>query len=103
MKGTQSFAYGEDIQAPRGTRTMPYYFPVGHTAYNHVGADDNGNGVSTAGKLLGTVAVAAAAYHGYRRTGSIGWTIGWAVVGALFPIIAIPVAVAQGYGKKKGS
>lgn len=46
------------------------------------------------------VGTAAGAYHGYRRTGSVGWAIGWAVMGALFPIVTIPVALAQGFGKR---
>lgn len=40
------------------------------------------------------------AYHGYRRhNGSVGWAIGWGVLGGLFPIITTGVALAQGYGR----
>lgn len=48
---------------------------------------------------LALAGTALGAYHGYKRTESIGWTIGWALAGGLFPIIAIPVALAQGFGK----
>ena len=48
---------------------------------------------------LAVVGTAAGAYHGYKRTGSTGWAIGWALAGGLFPIITIPVALAQGFGK----
>lgn len=42
------------------------------------------------------------AYHGYKRNrGSVGWAIGWALLGGIFPIITIPVAFAQGYAKPK--
>ncbi len=50
------------------------------------------NGLGIAGTALG-------AYHGYKRTGSVGWALGWALLGGLFPIITIPVAYAQGFGK----
>ena len=48
---------------------------------------------------LALAGTALGAYHGYKRTESIGWTLGWALVGGLFPVIAIPVALAQGFGK----
>ncbi len=37
------------------------------------------------------------AYHGYKRNDSVGWAIGWALLGGLFPVIVIPVAFAQGF------
>lgn len=38
-------------------------------------------------------------YHGYKRNGgSIGWGLGWALIP--FPI-GTPLALAQGYGKRK--
>ena len=40
------------------------------------------------------------AYHGYARNSSIPWAIGWGILGGLAPIIVIPVAYAQGFGKK---
>lgn len=49
--------------------------------------------------LLSIAGTAAGAYHGYRRTGKIGWTLGWALLGGLFPIITVPVAIAQGFGR----
>lgn len=54
--------------------------------------------------LLGTVSMAASAYHGYKRNdvpgGSpIGWAIGWGALGSLFPLITPVVAVAQGYAE----
>ncbi len=41
------------------------------------------------------------AYHGYKRNDSVGWAIGWAMLGGLFPVIVIPVAYAQGIGERK--
>lgn len=52
------------------------------------------SGVAVAGTALG-------AYHGYRRTESVGWAIGWALLGGLFPFITIPVALAQGFGRRE--
>ena len=52
------------------------------------------SGAAVAGTALG-------AYHGYKRTESLGWAIGWALLGGLFPFITIPVAFAQGFGKSE--
>jgi len=41
-------------------------------------------------------------YHGYKRTEKIGWALLWGFFGALAPIVTIPVALAQGFGKRKG-
>lgn len=58
-----------------------------------------GNVWSMLASGLGLAGTGLGAYHGYKRTGSIGWAIGWALLGGLFPIITIPVAVAQGFGR----
>jgi hypothetical protein len=47
------------------------------------------------------LSTAGLAYHGYRRNNSIGWAIGWAILGGAFPIIGWPVAIAQGFGKPR--
>jgi len=55
-------------------------------------------------KAMGIVQVAGVvggAYHGYRRNKSVGWAIGWAIAGGMFPLITGAIAVAQGYGKPK--
>lgn len=53
--------------------------------------------------VLGLAGTALGAYHGYRRNrGSIGWAIGWGLLGGMFPVITVPVAFAQGYGKPAG-
>ena len=41
------------------------------------------------------------AYHGYKRNDSVGWAIGWGLLGGLLPIIVLPVAYAQGFGEPK--
>lgn len=43
---------------------------------------------------------AGGAYHGYKRNRSVGWAIWWGLMGALFPIFTIPIAIAQGFGKR---
>jgi hypothetical protein len=50
------------------------------------------------------VSIAAAialAYHGYKRTDSILWALFYGLAGREFPIEAVPVALAQGFGQKK--
>lgn len=44
---------------------------------------------------------AAGAYHGYKRNQSIGWAFVWALAGSVAPVITVPVAFAQGFGKPK--
>lgn len=46
---------------------------------------------------------AAGAYHGYRRTGSIGFALFYAGVGYINPPIGGAIMVAQGFGKGKGT
>lgn len=59
------------------------------------GITDSLNSVqSMAGLALG-------AYHGYKRTKSLGWTAVWAAAGSMAPLITGVVAVAQGFGKPK--
>lgn len=43
----------------------------------------------------------AMAYHGYKRTKSVGWALGWAAFGAIAPLIAPALAMAEGFGKPK--
>lgn len=40
------------------------------------------------------------AYHGYARNQSIGWALAWAAFGGALPILAIPIALAQGFGER---
>lgn len=57
--------------------------------------------VMMVGRALSIAGTALGAYHGYRRNrGSVGWAIGWALLGGMFPVITIPVALAQGFGKR---
>jgi len=51
--------------------------------------------------LLATASAAASAYHGYKRNDSVGWAIGWFVLGSLFPVVTPVVAIAQGFAKPK--
>lgn len=67
-----------------------------------VGATEESPRLAFRPSAVSMLAGGAAAYHGYKRTGSIGWAVGWALLGSLVPIVTIPVALAQGFGKKKG-
>jgi len=49
---------------------------------------------------LSLVGSALCAYHGYRRSrGSLAWTFGWFLLGGAVPFLAVPVALAQGFGQ----
>lgn len=60
-------------------------------------------GWSTIGGVLSVASAAFSGYHGYRRNNSIGWAIAWFTLGGIFPIFTPVVALAQGYGKRKGT
>lgn len=51
---------------------------------------------------LGFLSMPALAYHGYRRNNSIGWALVWGVFGSMVWPVTVPVAIAQGFGKRKG-
>jgi hypothetical protein len=73
-----------------------------------VGSADDTAAVATSAFLIAYYALSAAgtaigAYHGWKRDESVGWAIGWALLGGIAPFIVIPVAFAQGMSKKKGT
>ena len=51
--------------------------------------------------ILSTASMAACAYHGYKRRQKLLPALGWAFCGAVFPVLAPAIAVAQGFGKPK--
>lgn len=54
--------------------------------------------IAWVGSIAGT---GIGAYHGYGRNGgSVGWAIGWGILGSIFWPIVIPLALAQGLGKR---
>ena len=77
-----------------------YYVMNGVGAETDIGRVTPNKGVM-AWAALSTASMGVSAYHGYRRTQSIGWALGWAALGAMFPIITPTIAVAQGFGKRK--
>lgn len=50
---------------------------------------------------VAALSAGAMVYHGYKRNGSIGWAIGWGLLGLIFPIFTVPVALAQGFAKPR--
>lgn len=57
-------------------------------------------GVWISYSIISSVASVAGAYHGYKRNNSVGWAVAWFFLSGMFPLIAMPVAFAQGYAKK---
>ena len=55
---------------------------------------------ATAWSIAATASMAAGAYHGYKRNGSVGWALWWGLMGGMFPIITPVIAVAQGFGER---
>jgi hypothetical protein len=50
---------------------------------------------------LRTASAIALTYHGYRRTGSLVWALIYGLAGKWFPVGAVPIALAQGFGQRK--
>ncbi len=50
---------------------------------------------------VSTASAIALTYHGYKRTGSLVWALVYGLAGKWFPIEAVPIALAQGFGQKK--
>lgn len=57
--------------------------------------------ISPVWALLSTVSGAASGYHGYKRNKSVGWAVGWFLLGSIFPVITPTIALAQGFGKPR--
>jgi hypothetical protein len=51
--------------------------------------------------FVGALGALAAFWHGYKRNGSsVAWGIAWAGAGFWCPVVTIPFAVSQGYGRR---
>lgn len=73
---------------------------LGETPAEELANEQTNRNYVTFGWLVGTAGAIGGAYHGYKRNRSVGWAIWWGLMGALFPIFTIPIAVAQGFGKR---
>lgn len=67
-----------------------------------------GDDVAESGSVLDSSVVKTAlslgfAYHGYKRTGSVGWALAYVLLGRIAPVITGGVVLAQGVGQKKGT
>lgn len=66
------------------------------------GAGDGSGAGSLLWGLISTASMGLSAYHGYKRNdGSVGWAVGWGLLGGIFPVITPAIAFAQGLGEKK--
>lgn len=72
---------------------------------HYLGAGEPEPEAAPVGPSAGDVAKKAAAvaliYHGYKRTGSLALALLYGLAGRYVPTVAVPVALAQGFGKKK--
>ena len=60
------------------------------------------SGWKAAFAFAGLAGGALGLYHGWNRTHSTPWTVGWGFAGAIFPIVAVPIMLFQGFGKRGG-
>lgn len=57
-------------------------------------------GTYLAYSVLSMLGSTTGAYHGYKRNNSLGWALAWFVLGSMFPMVTIPVSLAQGFAKR---
>jgi hypothetical protein len=51
---------------------------------------------------VSTASMFALTYHGYKRSGgSLFWALVYGLAGRWVPVVAVPVAMAQGFGERK--
>ncbi len=53
--------------------------------------------------VIKTALALAYTYHGYKRTGSVAWALGYLIAGKVAPVVTGAVVLAQGFGDKKGT
>lgn len=65
-------------------------------------------GVQTVNSIQGaiygavsTVSMGACFYHGLKRNDSVGWGLGWAFLGGLFPVVTTLFALYEGFAVPK--
>lgn len=72
--------------------------PAGSTPLPVVAADDHSEALRLLSKAGGWAGSILGAYHGYKRNNSIGWAIGWSLLGGACWPLALPIMFAQGFG-----
>jgi hypothetical protein len=87
--GAKLIAYGVDPTRVRQALAM-----VGERLPFWLDPEKRKVGITVWG-VLGTISMAASAYHGYARNKSIGWALWWGLMGSLFPVITPTIALAQ--------
>lgn len=82
--------------------TTPYYAraPLGQTLpASSTAITVAPSPMASAWRVVSLLAGGALAYHGYRRTGSVGWALVWAIAGGIVWPAGIGIAMAQGFGR----
>jgi hypothetical protein len=51
--------------------------------------------------VASTVSMGACFYHGLKRNDSVGWGLGWAFLGGLFPVVTPLFALYEGFAVPK--
>ncbi len=89
---------GQVVHATDGT-ARPAGYDM-HSVWSHVGAERRGTifGIASLALISGVIS----GIHGWNRdkTSIAAW--GWFTLGSMFPVITPVVAIAQGYGKRRG-
>jgi hypothetical protein len=107
VEGLQNLKYEQEmnkkipVEANRYTEINPLS-PLFRDKKAKFGFGNFGEGSSTLGTATWIAMSASNAYHGYKRNGnSIGWGLGWLVLG--FGPIGLVVSLVQGWGQPSDS
>jgi len=95
-------SFDEQLRAMRASGFAPPQRVMEYADGSRSGISPPGGAIRTVWYVASLASSAVAGYHGYKRNGgSVGWAIGWFLLGGLFPVIVPTIAVAQGFGKPK--
>lgn len=90
--------------APRGGLPGLRPIPRGRSGVGLASTDPTRPGpLTTVWYIASAASTVGLAYHGYRRNNSVGWAIGWALLGGIFWPVGWGVALAQGFGRPRRS
>jgi hypothetical protein len=97
----EDYALFQRWVATQGGGTVQGLRGLGQTPAEEVANAQTDSNYAMLGWAVTVGGAAGGAYHGYKRNRSIGWAVWWGLMGALFPIFTIPIAIAQGFGKRE--
>ncbi len=97
-----AMALGQNGEAAETVADMANGEAMRDPEYSRAVAEEAARKLVKISPFVGIAGAALSGYHGFERNrGNLGWGFAWGVLGYLFPVVTVPIAFAQGYGKRK--